>query len=243
MMRRSGSTYMNRTMLSKYAFLTAVCSYHIASDSKNSLFEYVNFNTQQLSGVCCDICSNPKIMHNLNTLDHYKVENEYFKLLTPKPEVDWYNILSDRLGSIKYLIDDSLNLLFESNPLIFEYDQTDLINITKRYHSVNRNIQCMAWLEKTYAKFYASLLGECDEFIISDCWYYEDFYPAILKNEPNKLIRNYPSLFASDYPYIDLINLYPEHPLYNKPIVNKYPIKSRMNDRKEYLNKFFNVRL
>lgn len=238
MMRRSGSEEMNRPMLSKYVFLTAVSSYHISKDIDKSLFKYLNFNTQLQSGACCNVCADYKVMYNLDTLELYKIEDEYYKGLRPKPNIDWYNILSNRLGSIKYLIDESLNLLFETNPLIFEYDLADLIKITKSYRSVDLNMSCAKWTDKPLLKYYASQLVEYDKEIIADCWYYRDFYPAILNNEPNKLIRQFPHLYAEDYPYIDLINLYPEHPLYNKPLVNKYPVKSRITNRKHYLYKF-----
>lgn len=238
MMRRSGSEKMNRPMLSKYAFLVAAGSFHVTKDIDKSLFKYLNFNTQLPSGICCNICADYNAMYNLDTLELYKIEDEYFKEFRPRTGVDWYNILSDRLGDIKYLIDESLNLLFELNPLIIEYDFMDLRNIAKSYRSVGLNIECMKWIEKPSLKYYASQLVEYDKEIIADCWYYKNFYSAISNNEPDKLIMTHPHLYTGDYPYIDLINLYPEHPLYNKPIVNKYPVKSRMNNRKHCLYKF-----
>lgn len=231
MMRRSRSTHMNRPLLRKCVFLVAVCSYRITNDISKSLFNYIHFNVQYLPNICCDICSDPNVMHNLDTLDLVK-EDDYFKNLKPKPDVDWYNILSERLGDdLKHLIDQSMNLLFEKNPLIYEYDATDLSNITRRYNSVANAISFLTFYnELLYIDYDPLYLVRYDKSIISDCHYYEECYKSLKANEDNQT--------SNSYPYLDLINLYPEHPLYNNKIVNKCKVESRSDNRTKYLNKF-----
>ena len=48
-------------------------------------------------------------------------------------------------NDLKHLIDQSMNLLFEKNPLIYEYDATDLSNITRRYNSVANAISFLTF--------------------------------------------------------------------------------------------------
>lgn len=234
MIRRSDNLFLDKPRLNKFLFLTAISSYHLTQHIDKSLFKYLKFQVESMTGPCCNTCTF-EALRELPSFNYMYVpdipSHEHTRTLVVKPEVDWYTILSEKLGSeLQKLIDDSLNYLFELNPLIFEYEFRDLINICW-------NCKCLRYIkmyqDTTKSGYYCVDLSpvwlniERKYELPSECFYYKASIRDIMEDKD--------TVYAKDYPYIDLIKYYPEHKCYGKSLVKKYGGPSRYEQRTHYV--------